>query len=70
MFFALHVSYIVFKSHMFRKSNFGVVAVLVDSVPSFVVLRVMCVFRVSTTSGNLLEFEIPSGNTRNLLEFN
>jgi len=42
-------------------SHFGVVAVLVDSVPSFVVLRVMCVFRVSTTSGNLLEFEIPSG---------
>jgi len=25
---------------------------------------------VSTTSGNLVEFEIPSGNTGNLLEFN
>jgi len=26
--------------------------------------------RVSTTLGNLLKFEIPSGNTGNLLEFN
>ena len=29
----------------------------------------LLLYRVSTTSGNLLEFDILSGNTGNLLEF-